>query len=112
MKRLPTVGLVAALWLGGCDWGGSHRALLTAEVDFPVAHFDLQAQVAVDQADAAVRQLAARIADTDGVMAAEADYAGHVIRVALSPGTALGDVERIRAAVRGLPGIREVEPAG
>jgi hypothetical protein len=111
MKRLTTVGLLAALLLGGCDRGGGQPTRLTAELDYPVAHFDLQAQVTADQADAAVRQLAARIADTDGVAVAEADYAGHVIRVALVPGTAAGGADRIRAAVRGLSGVTGVEPA-
>lgn len=111
MKRwlIPVIG--AALLLGGCDRGGSQSNSLTAEVEYPVAHFDLQVQVAMDQPDAAVRQLTARIADTDGVAVAEADYDAHLVRVALRP-DAIGEaVVRTRGAISALPGIRGVEPA-
>ena len=45
-----------------------------------------------------------------GVALTEADYAGHVVRVALLPGAAANS-ERISVALRGLTGVTAVEPA-
>jgi hypothetical protein len=112
MKRWSVVVLVAGLMIGGCDRSGSGSKRLTAEVDYPVTHFDLQAQVAADQTDGALRQLAARIADLDGVTVAEADYAGRVVRVGLLPTAAGPEAERVQAAVRSLAGVTRVGPAG
>jgi hypothetical protein len=112
VKRLTLLALLACLMLGGCARGLPDPRHLSAEVDYPVAHFDLQAQVAADQPDSAVRQLAARIADTEGVAVAEADYAGHTVRVAILPGPAAADTERIRGVIGRLTGVTTVAPAG
>jgi hypothetical protein len=98
--------LVFGLTLGAaCAQGHGDTKLAPAAIDYPLPAFDRRVHVAPDLTDGAARQLGARIADVDGVAAAEVDYAERVIRVVLEPGLSAGDRDRTTGAVRVLGGV-------
>ena len=112
MRTAAIKAVVVLILLGACGRSGGDAGLVTTALDYPVSRFDLRVQLGADQADGLIRQLAARVADVDGVAVAEVDYSGRVIRVGLEPGLSHGDAERVNGAVRAVPGVTSVEAGG
>jgi hypothetical protein len=113
MRKMALACLVAgAVMVSACGSGRTSPHELSAEVEYPVAHFDRQVHIAPGPVDGALRQLAARIADVDGVAVAEVDYATRLIRVRLEPGLSPEAGQRVTGALRGFDGVASVEGGG